>query len=419
MLQTLKVGLPIILLSLSLHGIENGFGTVGYARIQTSFNDDKSDICFKAPGAGSKYRLGNECETWIELGLYQDIKLDNGIVIHNQFRPVFSNPNNEHIEYLQTDELYTEVSNVFENSVSFWAGRRFYKRYDSHINDYFFLNMSGEGVGVNDLDLGGIRVSYSYLFDRLHPVSLGGDEKALMQSHDIRLSKPTEKGEITLFLNYMNLEDKTFASGATLRGTDGYAVGVLYRDSRVVADWFGMRGENMTGLFYGRGLARGAGTYSAFRQESLVDSILNAPDTIDHSQTWRFINYNAFENDAWGIMSNFVYESADDRAFKNTDQEWVSFGVRPYWFFHQNSRLVLEAGYDRVHDKISGITYGLGKVTSALEFALDKGIWKRPVLRLYYTQADWTQSAKGLVGTEYYQDTTSGNNLGVQIEYWW
>lgn len=419
MFETFKVGLSLVLLSLSVHGIENKFGTVGYARLQTSFNDEKSDICFKAPGAGSKYRLGNECETWIETGLYQEIKLDNGITIHNQFRPVFSNANNKSIEYLQTDELYTEVSGIFANSVSFWAGRRFYKRYDSHMNDYFFLNMSGDGVGMNDLNLGGVSLSYSYLFDRLHPQSLSGDEKVLMQSHDVRVSKPTETGEITFFLNYMNLEEKTFDSGATLRGTDGYAVGLLYRDGHVVADWLGMRGENMTGLFYGRGLARGAGAYSPFRQEGLVDTLLNRSETIDHSQTWRFINYNGFENDEWGIMSNFVYESTDDTEFKNVHQEWVSFGIRPYWFFHHNSRIVIEAGYDRVHDKLSGTTYGLGKVTSALEFALDKGIWKRPVVRLYYTQADWTESAKGLVGTDYYRDTTSGNNLGIQIEYWW
>ena len=38
--------------------------------------------CFQLPGAQSKYRLGNECEQYIELDLRQDLfRLDDGSVI--------------------------------------------------------------------------------------------------------------------------------------------------------------------------------------------------------------------------------------------------------------------------------------------------------------------------------------------------
>ena len=79
----------------------------------------------------------------------------------------------------------------------------------------------------------------------------------------------------------------------------------------------------------------------------------------------------------------------------------------------------LEAGYDGVHDKVSGVHHTLIKTTLAAELATDKGVWKRPVLRLFYTAADWSDGAKGMVGGDYYAGKTSGDNIGIQLEYWW
>ena len=80
---------------------------------------------------------------------------------------------------------------------------------------------------------------------------------------------------------------------------------------------------------------------------------------------------------------------------------------------------MFESGIDRISDNASHQTYRLIKNTVALEAALDKGIWKRPVLRLYYTYADWSDNAIGSVGTPYYANQSYGDNLGIQLEYWW
>ena len=37
----------------------------------------------------------------------------------------------------------------------FWAGQRYYRRHDIHINDFYYLDMSGYGGGVEDVPLGG------------------------------------------------------------------------------------------------------------------------------------------------------------------------------------------------------------------------------------------------------------------------
>lgn len=401
----------LLIFSFSLFGIDNTIGTVGYARLQTSFDGDKANACFKAPGAGSKYRLGNECETWIELGFYDRITFDNGITMHNQIRPVFTGPNNRDIEYLRVDEAYTEFFGVFDNSVSFWAGRRFYERYDSHISDYFFFNMSGNGAGFRNLDLGEVKLSYSYIFDDIDPSTISGNDTFLFDSHDVRLSSKTSRGEWTLFGNMMAVHSHDASSG--------YAFGVLYKDKDFTQELFGMTGESMIGLFFGEGIAKGAGSVSPYYQDAFVESVLQTATAIDDAQTWRFINYNDFANDTWGLMSNIVYETRDEESFSGIKQNWLSMGLRPYWFFHRNGRLLAEIGIDRVEDEVNNSIYLLNKTTFALETALDKGIWKRPVLRVYYTYSDWSSNAKGLIGSDYYANQTHGNNLGIQLEYWW
>lgn len=408
------------LTSLPIWGAENTLGTTGYARLQTSFDDDKANVCFKAPGAGSKYRLGNECDTWIELGLYDRIRFDNGITMHNQIRPIFSGANNRQIDYLRLDEIYSEFSGIFDNnSVSFWAGRRFYERYDSHINDYFFFNMSGDGAGFRNLNINGYKLSYSYIFDRLNPSNISGDEKVRFDSHDLRLIKTVPRGEWSLFANRMQVHSKTFNDTQHIRASPGYAAGFLYKDTQICKELFGMEGENVSAIFYGKGVAKSAGSGSPYLQEGLIDNILSSPDTIEEARTWRFINYNAFEHGDWGLMSNFVYEKRRETRFSGTNQTWISAGVRPYWFFHKNGRVVFEEGIDRVQDDNSHQIYTLAKSTVALEAALDKGVWKRPVLRFYYTYADWSDSALGSIGTDYYANRTHGDNLGIQLEYWW
>lgn len=180
-----------------------------------------------------------------------------------------------------------------------------------------------------------------------------------------------------------------------------------------------MKGENITGIFYGIGLARGAGTYSPYLQESLIDDMITTSNSIDNSKTFRFINYNGFENNSIGIMSNVVYEYKDDREFANIKQNWYSIGVRPYLFFSKNFRVMAELGYDLVDDMAQDKTYNLTKFTTALEFALERGIWERPVVRLFYTKASWNETSKGQVGTDYYADKTDGDTVGIQLEYWW
>ena len=415
----------ILLFSISslVFAFENVVGTNGYFRFQTSLQEDKKNICFKAEGASSKYRLGNECESWVELAVYQDITFDNEISIHNQVRPIFLGNNEESLELFDWGELYSEISNIFDNSAIFWVGRRFNQRYDSHMTDYWYFNMTGDGLGVNNFDLGEVLLSYNLLFHKLNPTTVNNDKYALLQSHDLRFVKKIDRGEITLFLNYMAVGAESFSATQQVNNVDGYALGLVYEDKNIFKELFGMKGNNISGIFYGSGVAKNAGAYTPYMQkvhenEEFVENLINSGTNVESSNTLRILNNNAFDNDTVGIMSNFVYEYRDNKDFINEKQSWLSFGIRPYWFIERYTRLLMEFGYDYVDNKIENENYNLTKVTTALEFALEKGVWERPVLRIYYTYANWNDKTKNM-GTDYYAGDTSGDNIGIQLEYWW
>jgi len=50
----------------------------------------------------------------------------------------------------------------FLNGGAAWAGRRYYKREDIHINDFFYWNPQGLGGGIEDIAIGGVKVSLAF-----------------------------------------------------------------------------------------------------------------------------------------------------------------------------------------------------------------------------------------------------------------
>ena len=42
----------------------------------------------------------------------------------------------------------------FATSATFWIGNRYYKRHDVHMADFFYWDPSGEGAGIEDVDIG-------------------------------------------------------------------------------------------------------------------------------------------------------------------------------------------------------------------------------------------------------------------------
>jgi maltoporin len=169
--------------------------------------------CFQLPGAQSKYRLGNECEHYMELDLRQDLlSLDDGSVVsvegmaqlYNAYghTPKFTGD----YGFARMNQMYAEWSKVPAlNGGSLWAGRRFYKRNDIHISDFYYWNQSGTGAGIEDFELGGLK--YSYAFSRKDSYF----QQPYINRHDFNVAgfKPNPGGELEFGLSFIDKPDST------------------------------------------------------------------------------------------------------------------------------------------------------------------------------------------------------------------
>ena len=240
-----KIGLALTLGSLALPQAASALEFTGYAcsGVGGSANG-VTQSCFQLPGAQSKYRLGNECEQYIELDLRHDLaSFDDGSVLsvegmaqlYNAYghTPKFTGD----YGFARMNQMYAQWSNVAAlNGGSVWAGRRFYKRNDIHISDFFYWNQSGTGAGIEDFELGGLK--YSYAFSRKDSYF----QEPYINRHDFNVAgfKVNPGGELEFGLSYIDKPDSTDANS-------GWAITAQHKQS----DFLG--GKNTLALQYGRG----------------------------------------------------------------------------------------------------------------------------------------------------------------------
>jgi maltoporin len=117
-------------------------------------------------------RLGNENDTYMELTWMQAHMLGDSpdvmdvsmtftpAIRYVQNRNTFDAANNVTRSGNDFDfilrQAYLEAKNVFKTApeITFWAGVRFYDRWNTDPEDYYFLDTSGYGAGVYNIDVG-------------------------------------------------------------------------------------------------------------------------------------------------------------------------------------------------------------------------------------------------------------------------
>lgn len=112
-------------------------------------------------------------------------------------------------------------------------------------------------------------------------------------------------------------------------------------------------------------------------------------------------------------------EETGKEGVKGDKINWNSAGVRPVFFMTDYTSVALEVGHDQVKNEISDKSGSVTKGTLALQLQPEKLYWSRPTLRLFYTQASWSDDFKGLVGGSTYANKTKGFSTGIQTEVWW
>src|SRR5215471_486707 len=163
-------------------GLQQQLGTFefhGYFRSGYGLNSQGGQqVAFQAPGAGAKYRLGNETETYGEFIFVNNwvnpehdsdrawFKTEVMLEANTTNSASYSNFNNGiGNDQFRLREVFVRTGNVIEShpDTKFWAGERYYRRQHIDINDFYPLDMSGYGAGLEDLKLGPGKLAVAYL----------------------------------------------------------------------------------------------------------------------------------------------------------------------------------------------------------------------------------------------------------------
>jgi maltoporin len=402
----------------------NTFEFHGYFRSGYGLNSVGGEqVAFQAPGAEAKYRLGNEAETYGEL-----------IFVNNWVNPEHASdrtwmktefmveanttnsqsytafPNGVGNDQFRLREAFVQMGNVLDSQpgAKFWAGERYYRRQHVDINDFYLLDLSGYGAGVEDWDIGIGKMALAFLAgSRPDIVTQNGN----LSKTNIDFRFYDLKGPLGLWAGWFDFAREkggTSSTGLLLPTSNGYAFGL--RHQRL--EWHG--GFNSFTIQYGTGAAsnfssNGSGTV-------VTDPNLFLKSTAQLLATEQVLIQ---PNDRFAFMPIFIYQRTKDGNPAHGWDQWVSFGARPEIFFTHHVSLAIEGGFDHTHSRSGGYNGWLRKITIAPQIGAGRKYFSRPVLRAFLTYGDWSDGLRGFVGGVPFANKTNGFTYGVQAEHWW
>lgn len=390
---------------------EGKFEFHGYLRSGVGVSGEGGDqVAFQAPGAWAKYRLGNEVETYGEALLRYNFppQKDSPAEWNVQLRLAMST--DEDIGFPTNDrfslpESFVQGKDIIEwlPGASFWAGARFYRRVDIHIDDFKLSDARGYGGGVEDIDLGFGKLAFMYMGSNKDDIKLVVP-RITKRAFDLRLyDVPIGWGELAFWAAYGWVRSGSL-DGEDFPSQKGPAFGILHTLKTP------LDGLNRFSIQYG---------YDAFANFTSTGWL--PPEDRDHKpHGWRVTDAYTFQpNEYFAMQAMFLYQSAKNVARGVSADEWISAGVRPIWFLNKNVGLAFEAGWDHVKNERENFEGSLFKFTISPQLQYENKFFGRPVLRLYATYAVWDDSLKGRVGGNTYRDDTHGASFGIQAETWW
>lgn len=399
----------------------------GYIRAYAGATATKGHFtCFQAPGAESKYRLGNECEQYGEFMFsVPAYKGEDGSKLTVNIMP-----------YGKLPTIIGDTTNITQNAPDSewgfaqfyiqgegipglaggkpWVGRKYYKREDVHVIDYFYWNPSGNGGGIEDIGIfGDLKLSYALFMtnpgktfgavdigtppdsDIVYTVKKPADTSLNALRHDLQLRgiAINPDGELQFGVSFIEKFSKHDA------GENGWSVTVQHVQKI-------LGGTNKLAFQYGGGPGTNLGN---------AGNIFTPTD----QKKLRVVESLAFQPlSMLGGQVVVLYQNEKNTGIK----DWISVGGRLSYAFAEHVKLLVDVGHDQVKPK-TGDTRQLTKFTVAPTIAAAPGFWARPELRLFYTFAVWNDAARnaGVDSAGLYRgtDKTNGSTFGLTAEAWW
>ena len=391
---TVLAAAALSLLSTTASAVDWG----GYVRIGPGQKENSGDgqRCFdgggaagagsQAPGHGGIGRLGNECNTYGEFGLSQGLNA-GGVDYKATLMTNFFTPGSNANGIIQkTQQIFIEGKgyDVAPNQ-TFWIGERFYHRADVHMDDSFYINMSGTGAGVDGIDLGFGSLSIAGF--RTNDAAAGSNGGSRLNL-DLEKIKTNPGGTLRLTADFTKFSGAGGKSGTGLSLQHNQS-GIFGADNTLWLQW--SQGSAEPGMGFGN-----ATDDSNFKRWRIADSLawVNGPLT---AQT--LIHYGKAEmpNGTGGTTSTKTLSVAGRVAFAMT----------------KNFKLQGELGSANTKP-VGGSSQNITKLTFAPTLTVGQNYYDRPELRFYLSTFSMNDAYRVANG----QSKSTRTAIGFQAEAW-
>ena len=406
----------------------------GYARSGIGWTGSGGEQqCFQATGAQSKYRLGNECETYAELKLGQEVWKEGDKSFYFDTNVAYSV--SQQNDWESTSPAFREANVQGKNLIEWlpgstiWAGKRFYQRHDVHMIDFYYWDISGPGAGIENIDLGFGKLS---LAATRSSESGGSATFADRDANGDRIYDNVVPNDV-FDVRLAGLETNP---GGTLE------LGVDYGHTNIPDDYYLQPGASKDGWLFTaehtqsmmKGFNKFVLQYGTDSMTSNGKGIPQGGSVDNDGSMWRVLDHGAITlADRWDLMYVGMYQNIDRD--NNNGTEWWTVGVRPMFKWTPIMSTLLEVGYDNVKSQRTDEKNSQYKITLAQQWQAGDSIWSRPAIRFFATYAKWDEkwgyannSDTGYTSGVAYSDTSAktfsrGDNdewtFGAQMEIWW
>jgi maltoporin len=423
----------------------------GYFRAGAQINADRGEVYCLGTGAdGHKVgRLGDECDTYGEIALGQNVydKAGSKFSIHtllaygttegnrdlqgNSWQGVGAAASNPwQGQRISFREVYAKYDT--DGGYSIWSGKRFYRRKDIHIMDFYYLNNSGYGAGIEGINAGNGNLSFAVLkwsnsdndknqeseynrnvykldarWDGINLGSVGALDASVIYAIPV-ISKQQKNASDNARANQSN-------SGALITLDLGSNFGSdIIVNNHAVAQW----GSN--GFAY-------VGAYKNHAGDNYTPDVdANGVRLIDWGTLDWGSNFDLGYSFLWAHLHSGNKHTGATWTYTRSGWEY-SIVLRPEYKWTEYTRTTLELGYSEMKKTgwVVDEKYGnpdVYKVTLAQQFTPGKGFWSRPAIRFYASYIGGDQFADSwAVG---YKNKNHGNHgyqftFGTQVEAWW
>ncbi|MGI1292926.1 maltoporin [Enterobacter kobei] len=406
----------------------------GYARSGIGWTGSGGEQqCFQATGAQSKYRLGNECETYAELKLGQEVWKEGDKSFYFDTNVAYSV--SQQNDWESTSPAFREANVQGKNLIEWlpgstiWAGKRFYQRHDVHMIDFYYWDISGPGAGIENIDLGFGKLS---LAATRSSESGGSATFADRHANGDRIYDNVVPNDV-FDVRLAGLETNP---GGTLE------LGVDYGHTNIPDDYYLQPGASKDGWLFTaehtqsmlKGFNKFVLQYGTDSMTSNGKGIPQGGSVDNDGSMWRVLDHGAITlADRWDLMYVGMYQNIDRD--NNNGTEWWTVGVRPMFKWTPIMSTLLEVGYDNVKSQKTDEKNSQYKITLAQQWQAGDSIWSRPAIRVFATYAKWDEkwgyannSDTGYTSGVAYSDTSAKTfsrgdddewTFGAQMEIWW